>query len=152
MVGFLKNHPQPDFGKLTGKRLRRRSPPRQRYYKRDRLHPFIQPAKFGYGIEMVASRSPKIENPFDRAVYLHNNLAYLRYFKDCNKRTARNCMTLTYCQKLYDLVADALRFFSLRILPRQLSRLCRGCRSLLRNRRLRFIQEIFYFGIRKYRK
>lgn len=30
-----------------------------------------------------------IKNPFDRALYLHNNLAYLQYFEDCNKRTAR---------------------------------------------------------------
>lgn len=114
--------------------------------------PLSNPQSLDTELKWLLQEAPKIENPFDRAVYLHNNLAYLRYFKDCNKRTARNCMTLTYCQKLYDLVADALRFFSLRILPRQLSRLCRGCRSLLRNRRLRFIQEIFYFGIRKYRK
>ncbi|HEZ3071068.1 TPA: Fic family protein, partial [Neisseria meningitidis] len=43
----------------------------------------------------LLQEAPKIENPFDRAVYLHNNLAYLQYFKDCNKRTARNCMTLS---------------------------------------------------------
>jgi len=30
-----------------------------------------------------------IENPFDKALYIHNNLAYLQYFTDCNKRTAR---------------------------------------------------------------
>lgn len=30
-----------------------------------------------------------IDNPFDKALYLHNNLAYLQYFADCNKRTAR---------------------------------------------------------------
>lgn len=30
-----------------------------------------------------------INNPFERAMYLHNNLAYLQYFEDCNKRTAR---------------------------------------------------------------
>lgn len=31
----------------------------------------------------------QIKNPFERAMYLHNNLAYLQYFEDCNKRTAR---------------------------------------------------------------
>ena len=31
----------------------------------------------------------EIENPFNRAIYIHNNLAYLQYFNDCNKRTAR---------------------------------------------------------------
>ena len=33
--------------------------------------------------------SDKIENPFNKALYIHNNLAYLQYFTDCNKRTAR---------------------------------------------------------------
>ncbi|GMT39232.1 cell division protein [Helicobacter bizzozeronii] len=32
-----------------------------------------------------------IDNPFERAIYLHNNLCYLQFFEDCNKRTAR-CM------------------------------------------------------------
>lgn len=31
----------------------------------------------------------KIKNPFERAFYLHNNICYLQYFEDCNKRTAR---------------------------------------------------------------
>lgn len=30
-----------------------------------------------------------LTNPFEKAVYLHNNLCYLQYFEDCNKRTAR---------------------------------------------------------------
>ena len=30
-----------------------------------------------------------IENTFNKALYIHNNLAYLQYFIDCNKRTAR---------------------------------------------------------------
>lgn len=30
-----------------------------------------------------------IKNPFEKAIYLHNNIAYLQYFEDCNKRTAR---------------------------------------------------------------
>ncbi len=30
-----------------------------------------------------------ITNPFNKALYIHNNLAYLQYFTDCNKRTAR---------------------------------------------------------------
>ena len=33
--------------------------------------------------------SQKIKNPFNQALYIHNNLAYLQYFTDCNKRTAR---------------------------------------------------------------
>lgn len=33
--------------------------------------------------------SDTIKNPFDKALYIHNNLAYLQYFTDCNKRTVR---------------------------------------------------------------
>lgn len=31
----------------------------------------------------------ELEDPFDRALYIHNNIAYMQYFADCNKRTAR---------------------------------------------------------------
>lgn len=33
--------------------------------------------------------SDTIKNPYNKALYIHNNLAYLQYFTDCNKRTAR---------------------------------------------------------------
>lgn len=33
--------------------------------------------------------SDTIKNPYNKALYMHNNLAYLQYFTDCNKRTAR---------------------------------------------------------------
>lgn len=33
--------------------------------------------------------SDTITNPYNKALYVHNNLAYLQYFTDCNKRTAR---------------------------------------------------------------
>ncbi len=36
-----------------------------------------------------------IENPYDKALYLHNNLAYLQYFIDVNKRTARLMMSVS---------------------------------------------------------
>ena len=42
-------------------------------------------SEMGYLLETYK----KIDNPFERAMYLHNNLAYLQYFEDCNKRTAR---------------------------------------------------------------
>ncbi len=35
----------------------------------------------------------QIADPFDRALYIHNNCAYLQYFTDCNKRVSR-CMML----------------------------------------------------------
>lgn len=57
--------------------------------------PLSNPQSLDTELKWLLQEAPKIENPFDRAVYLHNNLAYLRYFKDCNKRTARNCMTLS---------------------------------------------------------
>lgn len=31
----------------------------------------------------------KIENPFEKAIYAHMNIAYLQYFSDVNKRTSR---------------------------------------------------------------
>ncbi len=36
-----------------------------------------------------------IENSYDKALYLHNNLAYLQYFIDVNKRTARLMMNVS---------------------------------------------------------
>ncbi len=36
-----------------------------------------------------------IENHYDKALYLHNNLAYLQYFIDVNKRTARLMMNIS---------------------------------------------------------
>ena len=36
-----------------------------------------------------------IDNPYDKALYMHNNLAYLQYFVDVNKRTARTMLNLS---------------------------------------------------------
>ena len=36
-----------------------------------------------------------IENPYDKALYLHNNIAYLQYFIDVNKRTVRLMMNVS---------------------------------------------------------
>ena len=36
-----------------------------------------------------------IPNPYDKALYLHNNIAYLQYFADVNKRTARLMMNVS---------------------------------------------------------
>lgn len=38
--------------------------------------------------------SETIENPYDKALYMHNNIAYLQYFIDVNKRTARLMMNV----------------------------------------------------------
>ncbi len=36
-----------------------------------------------------------ISNPYDKALYLHNNLAYLQYFIDVNKRSARLMLNIS---------------------------------------------------------
>ena len=41
-----------------------------------------------------------ISNPFNQALYIHNNLAYLQYFTDCNKRTARLMLNVVLKQHL----------------------------------------------------
>lgn len=41
-------------------------------------------------MEFLLNTAKNIENPFNKALYLHNNIAYLQYFEDCNKRTARS--------------------------------------------------------------
>lgn len=37
-------------------------------------------------------------NPFEKAIYLHNNIAYLQYFIDGNKRTARTLLAFSLMQ------------------------------------------------------
>ena len=41
-----------------------------------------------------------IDSAYDKALYMHNNLAYLQYFADVNKRTARTMLNLSLkCDK-----------------------------------------------------
>lgn len=46
-------------------------------------------------MEFLFSQYKSIDNPFEKAIYLHNNLCYLQYFEDCNKRTARSMQFLS---------------------------------------------------------
>ncbi len=46
-------------------------------------------------INYMFSQYQTIENAFDKALYMHCNLAYLQYFKDCNKRTARMMLNVS---------------------------------------------------------
>jgi len=46
-------------------------------------------------LDRVISISQNINNPYDKSLYLHNNIAYLQYFIDVNKRTARTIMSLS---------------------------------------------------------
>jgi len=41
----------------------------------------------------ILAEAEKYNNAFERAIYLHCNLAYLQYFRDSNKRTARMMQT-----------------------------------------------------------
>lgn len=56
------------------------------------------PQQLESGLDMIASEYEKITNPFERAVYVHQNLAYLQYFIDHNKRTARNMSAYSLLQ------------------------------------------------------
>ena len=53
------------------------------------------PQQLEAGLDLIASEYDRIENPFEKAVYVHQNLAYLQYFADHNKRTARNMSAYT---------------------------------------------------------
>lgn len=46
-------------------------------------------------LDRVIDISKNIQNPYNKALYLHNNLAYLKYFSDVNKRTARTILNLS---------------------------------------------------------
>ncbi len=45
--------------------------------------------------DRLLDTSETITNPYDKAIYLHNNIAYLQYFADVNKRTARTVLNLS---------------------------------------------------------
>lgn len=61
-------------------------------------------------MRFLLASAEKIEDGFERAIYLHCNLAYLQYFRDGNKRTAR--LVQTACLVQHDLLplffADSL--------------------------------------------
>lgn len=46
-------------------------------------------------LDRMLSIYKTIQNPYDKALYIHNNLAYLQYFADVNKRTARTILNLS---------------------------------------------------------
>ncbi len=46
-------------------------------------------------MDRVLDIAQTINSPYDKALYLHNNLAYLQYFADVNKRTARTMLNLS---------------------------------------------------------
>ncbi len=60
--------------------------------------PLATAEKLDDELNYMLERYTEIENAFDRAIYLHCNLAYLQYFKDCNKRTARMMLNVSLKQ------------------------------------------------------
>ena len=68
--------------------------------------PLNNPLELELQMERMISYYQKINNPFDKAIYIHNNTAYLQYFQDCNKRLARILQNLS-------LINDNMPFLSL---------------------------------------
>jgi Fic family protein len=67
--------------------------------------PLSSPARLREEFKFIFSVAQKYTDPFERAIYLHCNLAYLQYFKDGNKRTSRMIQTAVLAQ------ADVLPLF-----------------------------------------
>lgn len=67
--------------------------------------PLNDPQELDWQMDRMLEYYASITNPFDRAIYLHNNIAYLQYFQDCNKRLARTLQNLS-------LLNDGLPFVS----------------------------------------
>ncbi|MCX2716814.1 Fic family protein [Helicobacter sp. MIT 21-1697] len=67
--------------------------------------PLNNPQELEVQMDKMLTYFNKIFNPFDKAIYIHNNLAYLQYFQDCNKRLARIVQNLS-------LLNDGLPFLS----------------------------------------
>jgi len=58
-------------------------------------------------LDRLLNISQDIKNPYDKALYLHNNLAYLQYFADVNKRIARTILNLSLkCDNKMILIPD----------------------------------------------
>lgn len=58
-------------------------------------HPFPALKQANTGLANLISTSNTINNHFDKALYLHNNLACFPFFGTGNQRTARNIMAFT---------------------------------------------------------
>lgn len=55
--------------------------------------PLSNPERLRTEAKAILSEANKYNDAFEKAIYLHCNLAYLQYFKDGNKRTARMMQT-----------------------------------------------------------
>ena len=57
--------------------------------------PLNNPQELENQLDRILNISQEIVNPYNQAIYLHNNIAYLQYFQDCNKRLARLVQNLS---------------------------------------------------------
>lgn len=55
--------------------------------------PLAGPARLRTEMKFILPAAKKYSDPFEQAIYLHCNLAYLQYFRDGNKRTSRLMQT-----------------------------------------------------------
>lgn len=60
--------------------------------------PPVDPGRLRSEIKFILLEANKYANPFEKAIYLHCNLAYLQYFRDGNKRTSRMMQTAALVQ------------------------------------------------------
>ncbi len=57
--------------------------------------PYATLRQLEMGLETIANEHSKIQNPFERAVYVHQSLSCLQYFMDDNQSVARNMCAYT---------------------------------------------------------
>lgn len=67
--------------------------------------PINNPIELDCKMDLLLQKAEQIANPFDKAIYLHLNLAYLQYFQDCNKRLARMIQNLALVSEGYPFLA-----------------------------------------------
>ena len=58
-----------------------------------RYRPLPDAQRLRTELKAIMTEADKYADPFEKAIYLHCNLAYLQYFRDGNKRTARMMQT-----------------------------------------------------------
>ncbi|MGY0400201.1 MAG: Fic family protein [Ostreibacterium sp.] len=60
--------------------------------------PIANPVKLREEAKLLLIEADKFDNPFEKSIYLHCNLAYLQLFRDGNKRTSRMMQTAVLVQ------------------------------------------------------
>ena len=60
--------------------------------------PLTDPNRLKTEIRFIFQQADRYDDAFEKSIYLHCNLAYLQYFKEGNKRTARMMQTAALVQ------------------------------------------------------